>query len=224
MSGRRILLTGAQAGPRALAAALEAAGARVALLDEGFASEDEVRDAVARAAAELGGIDQVVHAWLPDSVVAATDFMDTDERGWQDGCEAGLAAAWWIARQTITALLAERGSLIFVVPTVGMSGAAGLTMLASVAEGIRGLAKGVGRQLGTQGVTVNTIAASPQLWLPADVADEVASSISLSKPAFGRFGDWAGDMASLVELLARPEADFVTASTVVADGGLWMGL
>jgi NAD(P)-dependent dehydrogenase (short-subunit alcohol dehydrogenase family) len=221
---RRIVVTGAQPGPRALAEALTASGARVALVDAGFESEDSVRASISQAETDLGGIDQVVHAWLPDAAAAPVDFMDVDEARWQDGCEAGLAAAWWLTRQAITPLLSSRGSLVFLVPTIGMSGAAGLTMLASIAEGIRGLAKGVGRQLGTQGVTVNTIAAAPHLWLAEATAAAVASSVSLSKPAFGRFGTWEHDMASLVALLGRPEADFVTASTVVADGGLWMGL
>jgi 3-oxoacyl-[acyl-carrier protein] reductase len=224
LEGRRIVVTGAQPGPRALAEALRGAGARVTLIDRGFETEDGVRASVARAEADLGGIDQVVHAWLPDAIVTPADFMDVDESGWQHGCEAGLDAAWWATRQVITPLLASRGSLVFLVPTIGMSGAAGLTMFASVAEGIRGLAKGVGRQLGTQGVTVNTVAAAPHLWLAEATADAVSAAVSLSKPAFGRFGSWADEMASLVALLGRPEAEFVTASTVVADGGLWMGL
>ena len=87
------------------------------------------------------------------------------------------------------------------------------------------LAKGCGRQLGTEGVTVNTIATANHLWMPTDDGGRtVTGATTLSTPAFGRSGDAAADLAPLVALLGQPEAHFVTAGTVVADGGIWMGL
>ena len=47
---------------------------------------------------------------------------------------------------------------------------------------------------------------------------------ALCQPAFGRSGDPATDIAPLVALIGQPEAHFMTAGTVVADGGIWMGL
>ncbi len=113
---------------------------------------------------------------------------------------------------------------MFLVPTVGMAGAAEFTMLAAVAEGVRVLAKGCGRQWGADGVTVNTIAAAPHHWVDPDTADTLTRAISLSTPAFGHPGDAADDLAPLVTLLDDPDAHFLTAGTLVADGGTWMGL
>jgi NAD(P)-dependent dehydrogenase (short-subunit alcohol dehydrogenase family) len=223
LAGRRILVTGDAATPRAIAGALEVAGARVARFSE-FTSEDAVKQAVAAAEAEFGGLDQVVHAWVPDSVLRPIDFSAIDEQSWANGCELALSGAWWLARQAIPPLLRSEGALTFLIPTIGMSGAAGFSMLASVAEGIRILAKGSGRQLGTDGVTVNSIATAAHLWLPEPEAIAVTGATTLSTPAFGRSGDAAADIAPIVALLAAPEAHFVTAGTVVADGGIWMGL
>jgi NAD(P)-dependent dehydrogenase (short-subunit alcohol dehydrogenase family) len=172
----------------------------------------------------LGGIDQVVHAWVPESVMSPASFTSLSEQAWADGCEAALCGAWWLARQAIPLLLETQGSLVFLIPTIGMSGAADYTMLASVAEGIRVLAKSCGRQLGTQGVTVNTIATAAHLWMPPDEAKTVTGATTLSTPAFGRSGDPGADLAPLVALIGQPEAHFMTAGTVVADGGIWMGL
>jgi NAD(P)-dependent dehydrogenase (short-subunit alcohol dehydrogenase family) len=224
ISGRRIVVTGSTAAPRAIAAALTAAGANVFEIADAFDSEESVAAAVSAAQASLGGIDQVVHAWYPDSVLTAADFNELAEDAWAQGCEAGLAGAWWLARQAIPSLLSSRGSLVFVIPTLGMSGGAGFTMLASIAEGIRVLAKGCGRQLGAEGVTVNTIATANHLWLPTETADALTAATTLSKPAFGRPGEADADIAPLVALLGEPEAHFATAGTVVADGGIWMGL
>ena len=48
--------------------------------------------------------------------------------------------------------------------------------------------------------------------------------ISLSVPAMGRVGDPGSDLAPVIELLGTEEAHFLTAGTLVTDGGLWMGL
>ena len=224
LDGRRIVLTGASAAAAAVADALAASGAKVHRIADGFGSEAAVAQSLADAQSTLGGIDQVVHAWVPESVMRAASFMSLSEQAWAGGCEASLSGAWWLARQAIPLLLETRGSLAFLVPTIGMSGAADYTMLASVAEGIRVLAKGCGRQLGTEGVTVNTIATAAHLWMPPDDAKTVTGATTLSTPAFGRYGDPATDLAPLIALIGQPEAHFMTAGTVVADGGIWMGL
>ena len=60
--------------------------------------------------------------------------------------------------------------------------------------------------------------------MPPDEAKTVTGATTLSTPAFERSGDPAGDLAPLVALLGQGEAHFMTAGTVVADGGIWMGL
>jgi NAD(P)-dependent dehydrogenase (short-subunit alcohol dehydrogenase family) len=224
LDGRRVLVTGDTSLPLAIADALEAAGASVVRLHHGFEFEEAVRDAIAVAEVNLGGLDQVVHAWVPESVLSFADFNGLDESAWAAGCEAAMSGAWWLTREAIAPLQRTRGALTFLIPTIGMSGAAGFSMLASVAEGIRVLAKGVGRQLGTEGVTVNTIATAAQLWLPEADAKAVTGATTLSTAAFGRPGDAAADISPIIALLGQPEAHFVTAGTVVADGGIWMGL
>jgi NAD(P)-dependent dehydrogenase (short-subunit alcohol dehydrogenase family) len=93
-----------------------------------------------------------------------------------------------------------------------------------VAEGLRVLAKGCGRCWGEDGVAVNTLATSPALWVAPDHGQRLLREISLSVPALGRVGDPGRDLAPVIELLGTDEAHFLTAGTLVTDGGLWMGL
>ena len=81
-----------------------------------------------------------------------------------------------------------------------------------------------GRQWGVDGATVNTIAAAPHHWVDAETADTLTRGISLSTPAFGGHGSVADDLAPLIALLDDPDAHFLTAATLVADGGTWVGL
>jgi 3-oxoacyl-[acyl-carrier protein] reductase len=221
---RSVVVTGDAPLAEGLLDGLDDLGIDAVPLECAFESEDEVRAAVAALDARLGGIDQVVHTWLAPGVVSAHRFLDLGDDEWRDGCEHSLAAAWWVARACATPLRASSGSLVFVVPTVGMAGAAEFTMLAAVAEGIRVLAKGCGRQWGVDGATVNTVAAAPHHWVDADTADALTRGISLSTPALGSAGSVADDLAPLIALLEDPDAHFLTAATLVADGGTWVGL
>ena len=153
-----------------------------------------------------------------------TAFVDLDEDEWAAGCERSLAAAWWLARASAEPLRASTGAWCSWSRPSAWPARPSFTMLAAVAEGMRVLAKGCGRQWGVDGVTVNTIAAAPHHWVDDDTADALTRAISLSTPAFGHPGDAADDLAPLVALLDDPDAHFLTAGTLVADGGTWMGL
>jgi hypothetical protein len=96
--------------------------------------------------------------------------------------------------------------------------------LATVAEGLRAMAKSCGRCWGENQVTVNVVATAAEQWLSGDFGDALLREIALSVPALGGPGDAASDLAPLVALLGDPDAHFLTASTLVADGGVWMGL
>jgi 3-oxoacyl-[acyl-carrier protein] reductase len=224
ITDRSVVVTGDGPLVDGLLDGFDALGIAARPLACGFESEAEVQDAIATMDAELQGIDQVVHTWLAPGVVAPHRFVDLTDEEWAEGCERSLAAAWWLARASAAPLRSSSGSLVFVVPTLGMAGAAEFTMLAAVAEGIRVLAKGCGRQWGVDGATVNTIAAAPHHWLDTETADALTRAISLSTPAFGSAGSASDDLAPLIALLDDPDAHFVTAATLVADGGTWVGL
>lgn len=222
---RRIAVTGDTTLAEGVATGLRSLGARVVLLDAAYETEADVRSAMEAARDALDGrIDQVVHGWVEPALLAAHQFAEVSEETWAVACEHTLEVAWWTARQASPALRESQGSLVFLVPTIGMAGGAGYAMLAAVAEGVRVLAKGCGRQWGSEGVTCNTVAVAPHHWTGPAAGAELTRNITLSTPAFGDEGDAAGDVAPLVALLGDDDAHFLTAATMVADGGTWMGL
>jgi NAD(P)-dependent dehydrogenase (short-subunit alcohol dehydrogenase family) len=244
-ASRRIVVAGTSGPGTGIATALAGDGARVAVLDQAredqadgaprleavervacdFTSATAVATGVAAAIDVLGGIDQFVYAWYPDALTEATTFTDVSEDEWDRVCEGALNAAWWLVRSLIGPLrVSGGGSIVFVVPTVGLTGSSGFVMLSVVAEGLRVLAKGCGRCWGEDRVTVNTLATSPALWVEPDHGQRLLREISLSVPAMGRVGDPGADLAPVIELLGTDEAHFLTAGTLVTDGGLWMGL
>jgi NAD(P)-dependent dehydrogenase (short-subunit alcohol dehydrogenase family) len=233
--GRRVVVTGAHPLANGLATTLRTRGDEVVTIapaahDErgiacSFRSEAEVQAAVATAATRLGGIDQVVHAWLDPALLVERTFTELQADEWIESCEHSLEGAWWLARAVRAPMRSSNGTaVVFVIPSIAMAGAAGFVMLGTVAEGLRVLAKGCGRQWAKDGITVNTVATAPHHWVADDAGEVLSKAISLSSAAFGHPGDIGDDLAPLVSFLASEDAHFLTAATLVSDGGLWMGL
>lgn len=220
---RRVLLTGSGQLATELAAGLRAGGHEVALRSIDDVSRSAVDDTIADAEAALGAIDTVVH--VHECAQARTTIVDTTPEQWAAMCEDSMTAAFHVTQASHRVLsTGERGRLVFVVSTIGMAGAYGLAASAASAESLRALTKSVAKQWGKYGITVNTIAVGPQHVIAGDVGREVAEGVSLAVPAMGSAGDAAADLAPLVSLLGRDDAHFLTGTTLVADGGVWLTL
>ena len=109
--------------------------------------------------------------------------------------------------------------LIALVPTLGMSGAAGLAHAAATAEAVRVMVKSAARQWGADGMTVNCIAVAPELF---GIDPAAVGAVSLAPPALSTTGTVADDIVPLIRLVAAADAHYITGATLTADGGVWM--
>jgi 3-oxoacyl-[acyl-carrier protein] reductase len=192
LAGQVVYLIGA--GPE-LSGALTRAGARVVPVAAAF-------DAGERPNA-------VVYAALDPVALEARPLVDVDDVRFAAIWERGMRAAIACCQSAFRAFAGAGGRIVFVVPTVSMSGAAGLAPLCALLEGQRILAKSAARQWGPAGITVNVLA-------PA-LAGFDGDTISLAPPALGPI-----DVGEVLVGLLAPEMRDVTGTTVGADGGIWM--
>jgi NAD(P)-dependent dehydrogenase (short-subunit alcohol dehydrogenase family) len=221
--GLRVLLTGSGALTDGLGHGLAARGADVRTGWREPATRPALTALLDAVSADLGGLDLVVHTWTDPAALERHHVDELTEAQWIDACERTLDGAYRLAQASHQHLAASRGRLVYLVPTLAMGGAAGYAPFAAAAEGIRALAKGVAKTWGKDGITVNTIAvAAPQLLGAA--GDDVSRAFSLSPPALGGIGDPASDLAPVLSMLAGDDAHFLTGSTLVLDGGVWMSL
>ncbi len=215
--GRNAVVVGD--GPLAadLADGLGTRGYRVAPLAVRDVSRAMFADALQRVHEELGSIDLIVHAHAHPLAAREGRVADLAERDWIDACESTLDAAYRLAQAAHVHLAASQGRLVFLVPTIGLTGAAGYAAFATAAEGIRALAKGMAKTWGHDGITVNSIAY-------AFAADPATTRMSLVPPALGRLPIAETDIAPVIALFDSPDAHFVTGATLVLDGGIWTAL
>ena len=216
-TGRVVVVTGGATGPgRALASGLSDRGATVAVVDAAsFASRDAAETALADAAAPLGPMAAVVHPVLDVGGFASRTLADTDEREWDTRAEGVLRTSLFCAQAAFGHLREQAGSLVFVVPSLSMVGAAGYVPYLTATEGVRALAKSAARQWGKHGVTVVCVAPSAVVMWPD--GDDVPPAPD--PPALGRHPELTAEVADVVALLVDGPAPALTGTTLTADGG-----
>jgi NAD(P)-dependent dehydrogenase (short-subunit alcohol dehydrogenase family) len=224
VKGQRVLLTGSGELTDGIGRGLADRGADVRTGWREPATRLALEALLDTVAADLDGVDLVVHTWMHPAALERCTIESLTEEQWADACEATLDGAYRLAQAAHDHLAATNGRLVYVVPTIAMGGAAGYAPYAAAAEGIRALAKGIAKTWGRDGITVNTIAVSAAHLFGAGVGHEVATALSLSPPALGQIGDPAADLAPVLSLLSSADAHFVTGATLVLDGGVWMAL
>jgi NAD(P)-dependent dehydrogenase (short-subunit alcohol dehydrogenase family) len=253
LSGKIAVVTGASKGiGLAITRALLAEGATVVagarspgpdlpdLVQQGrvhFVSADlstvEGPLALVGRAAELGGVDILVNnagavTPRPDGIVSVTD----DE--WERSLTLTLMAAVRTTRATLPELLRRGGGSIVTVSSVNAFLPDPLVVDYSAAKAaLTNYCKSLSKQVGAQGIRVNTVSPGPVatgLWLGAGgVAATVAAANSLTpeEVAAGAAADGVTgrftrpeEVADLVVMLASDRLGNVTGADFVIDGGL----
>jgi NAD(P)-dependent dehydrogenase (short-subunit alcohol dehydrogenase family) len=216
--GAAVAVVGAGAG--AVAAEIVAGGRRAAAACCAFNDGAETTRAFAQMAGALGPIDLVVHAASLPAALVQSPLIDLDEDSW-DACGEGvLRSGLWVAQAARIQLTGRGGAIVFVIPTIAMTGAAGLVPYATAMEGQRALVRSAARQWGAQGIRVNCVA--PPLETMSDHGPAADEAPPLNTSALGRPPDGRSDIAPVIAMLAGDTGHFVTGTTIPVDGGVWM--
>ena len=205
-------------GARENAQKVRAAGRRsevrrldLADLPDAAAVIDELADA-------LGGVDVLVNnAGTGDSA----PFLELAYDAWWHTLDVDLTGAFLCAQRAASRMIEqERGGRIVNVTSVHehvpLRGAAAYC---AAKGGLGLLTKVMALELAEHKITVNAVAPG-EIATPMTGADDV-NPRTLERPniPLGRPGD-ANEVAALVTFLASPQAEYITGTSVVCDGGL----
>jgi 3-oxoacyl-[acyl-carrier protein] reductase len=244
MTNRTAFITGASRGiGRACALALSEAGARVALgarnteqLEElaaeirakgrdalavtiDMTSAESIRDALAKAAKELGGVTILVNnAGITKDGLA----LRMKREDWDSVLNTNLTGAFLATQQVLQHMMRERwGRVINISSVVGEMGNPGQANYVASKAGLIGLTKALAQEMGSRNITVNAVAPG---FIETDMTAKLSQELKdnmVGHVALKRIGTSA-DVAAAVRFLASEEAGYITGHVLNVNGGLYM--
>lgn len=194
--------------------AVEAEGGKALAIQADSGAAEAVKGAVARTVESLGRLDVLVNnAGL--AIFSPLDQFSLDDF---DRLLAVNVRAVFVAAQEASRHMSEGGRII----TIGSTNAdrmpvAGGGVYAMTKAAVAGLTRGLARDLGPRGITVNNVQPGP---VDTDMNPATGPFAEMQKGflAVPRYGT-GDEVAGLVIYLAGPEAAFITGASLTIDGG-----
>ncbi|WP_326763883.1 SDR family oxidoreductase [Streptomyces sp. NBC_01591] len=248
LNGSRALVTGAGHGiGRAIAVALAEAGADVAVHYHSSADEaaktvsaiealgrrakafkadvtvtGDVDRLVDEATGFLGGLDVLV--CNAGHLIGRATIAEMSDDHFDQVLSTNLTSTFRTVRAALPHLKQSSAGRIITMSSLAAhnGGGPGSVAYAAAKAGVRGFTKGLAKELGGTGITVNTVAPGfikGTAFHDTFTAPEAQQAMEAGIPV-GRAGT-PEDVAAAVVHLASPSSGFLTATTVDIDGGVW---
>jgi 3-oxoacyl-[acyl-carrier protein] reductase len=134
--------------------------------------------------------------------------------------DLNLKGTVYVTRAASRVMLARRaGAIINISSVVGISGYRGLSVYGATKAALDGLTRALARELGSRGITINSVAPGYLRTEMSHGLDEDQLSQIARRTPLGRLGE-PDDVARAVLFLCDPANTFLTGQVVVVDGGL----
>jgi len=146
--------------------------------------------------------------------------MKDDE--WDDVIDTNLNAVYRVTKACLRGMTKARwGRIINISSVVGSMGNMGQCNYAATKAGVAGFARSLAKEIGSRGITVNTVAPG---FIDTDmtkVLDDAQKDAMLSIIPAQRLGK-PEEIASVVGFLSSEGAAYITGETIHVNGGMYM--
>ena len=198
----------------AVVAEIKAGGRRAIAIQADSADAKVVAAAVDKAAAEFGRFDILVNnagIFVPGAFEEAS-IADLD-RMWNVNVRAPI-----VAIQAAVKHMKHGGRIITIGSCLGKRVAGpGVTIYSMTKGAVANLARGLARDLGSRGITVNVVEPGP-IDTDMNPADAEGAAAQARSTALGRYGK-PEDIAAMVVHLAGDSGRYITGASFLVDGG-----
>ena len=145
--------------------------------------------------------------------------MKLDE--WDEIINTNLASVFKMSKAVLRGMMKKKsGRIVSITSVVGAMGNSGQTNYAAAKAGIMGFTKSLAREVGSRGITVNTVAPGfIQTDMTDALPDEQKKALSSQIP-MARLGT-VDEIAQTVLFLAGESGSYITAQTLHVNGGMY---
>ncbi|EDN70434.1 3-oxoacyl-(acyl-carrier-protein) reductase [Beggiatoa sp. PS] len=156
------------------------------------------------------------------AITRDTLLMRMSDEQWYEVINANLTGVYRLSKACLRAMMKGRhGRIITITSVVGLTGNPGQTNYAAAKAGVIAFSKSLAREIGSRGITVNTVAPG---FIDTDMTrrlPEEQRTAILQQIPLARAGE-ANDVANAVVFLASKAAAYITGETLHLNGGMYM--
>jgi 3-oxoacyl-[acyl-carrier protein] reductase len=217
-NGATVALVARSAGKLAdVAAAIQAAGGKAEVFPCDVTQGEAIAAVIETVVEKLGRLDILVNN---AGVTRDTLLPRMSDEEWDEVLTTNLRAPFLFMRAASRPMMSQRyGRIVNVSSVSGLIGNAGQANYSASKAGLVGLTRTVAKELAGRKITVNAvapgfIASDMTAALGPALTDEVKKRVPAK-----RLGE-AWEIAEAVLFLAAPSSGYITAQTLVVDGGL----
>jgi meso-butanediol dehydrogenase/(S,S)-butanediol dehydrogenase/diacetyl reductase len=210
---------------------IESAGGRALALPADLTLVPEIRQAVQRAAAGLGGLDVLVNN---AGRLVTKPFLDVAEGDWDALLGLNLKTVFFAMQAAAQAMIAAgiHGRIVSISSIAGRGGRADQAPYAAAKAGIISLTRSAALAFAPHGITVNAVCPGvvdtpmtrqihEERGQALGIAAEESLARMLSRVPLGRI-ETPDDVAGAVSFLCSPDAGYITGQALNVDGGMEM--
>lgn len=199
---------------QAVAKSIDGTGRRAIPIQADSANPNDITRAVGHAVSALGGLDILVNS----AAIGHNGLIaDLDVNGYQAVMDVNVRAPVLFAKAAIPHL-AEGGRIVTVGSALGERVPfPGITLYAMSKAALTSFTRGLSRELGPAGITVNLVQPGATD-TESNPADGTAADFQRSLTSLGRYAE-PREIANAVVFLASPAASVITGAILTADGG-----
>ena len=148
-------------------------------------------------------------------------LMRMKQEEWDEIIDTNLASVFKMSKTVLRGMMKKRaGRIISITSVVGAMGNSGQANYAAAKAGIMGFTKSLAREVGSRGITVNTVAPG---FIQTDMTDtlpnEQKKALSAQIP-MNRLGT-VDEIAQTVLFLAGEGGSYITSQTIHVNGGMY---
>lgn len=169
---------------------------------------------------EFGAVDILVNN---AGITRDNILMRMKSNEWDQVINTNLSSIYRMSKALVRGMTKSRwGRIISISSVVGSSGNIGQSNYAAAKAGLEGFSRALAMEIGTRGITVNSVAPG---FIDTDMTRELGEEQTqalLSKIPLGRYGQ-PDEIAAVVGFLASDQAGYITGETIHVNGGMYMG-